>query len=92
MRIPSSKCINRKKITNNREKTGRKPGGQPGHPHHPRKPMKPETVVEIKPEEIFQDRSRYIPTGKIISRQVIGIRMLPVVTEYQTLEFYDLTF
>lgn len=87
--LPSSKCINRKKITNNREKTGRKPGAQPGHPHHPRKPMKPETVVEVKTEEIFQDSSRYIPTGKIISRQVIGIRMIPVVTEYRALEFYD---
>lgn len=43
--LPSSKCINRKKITNNREKTGRKPGAQPGHPHHPRKPMKPDKVV-----------------------------------------------
>lgn len=87
--LPSSKCINRKKITNNREKTGRKPGAQPGHPHHPRKPMKPDKVVEIKTEEIFQDSSRYIPTGKIISRQVIGIRMIPVVTQYHTLEFYD---
>nr|WP_294529692.1 DUF6444 domain-containing protein [uncultured Blautia sp.] len=29
--IPSSKAVRRKKITNNREKTGRKPGGQPGH-------------------------------------------------------------
>ena len=47
MRIPSSKCINRKKITNNREKTGRKPGAQPGHPHHPRKPMKPDKVAEV---------------------------------------------
>ena len=29
--IPSSKAVRRKKITNNREKTGRRPGGQPGH-------------------------------------------------------------
>ena len=28
--IPSSKAIRRKKIANSREKTGRKPGGQPG--------------------------------------------------------------
>ena len=28
--MPSSKCIGRKKITNNREKTGKKPGGQKG--------------------------------------------------------------
>ena len=35
--IPSSKSIKRKKIANSREKTGRKPGGQPGHPGHHRK-------------------------------------------------------
>lgn len=35
--IPSSKSIKRKKIANSREKTGRKPGGQPGHPGHRRK-------------------------------------------------------
>lgn len=35
--MPSSKCIRRKKITNNREKTGRKAGAQPGHAHHARK-------------------------------------------------------
>lgn len=29
------------------------------------------------------------PTGNIISRQVIGIRVAPVVTEYRTAEFYD---
>ena len=33
--IPSSKSIKRKKIANSREKTGRKPGGQPGHPGAP---------------------------------------------------------
>ena len=67
---PSSKCINRKKITNNREKTGKKPGAQAGHPHHPRKPMKPDQVIEIEAEEKWKDRSRYVPTGNIISRQV----------------------
>ena len=35
--IPSSKSIKRKKIANSREKTGRKPGGQPGHPGHRKK-------------------------------------------------------
>lgn len=35
--LPSSKCIGRRKITNNRERTGRKPGAQEGHPHHGRK-------------------------------------------------------
>lgn len=87
--MPSSKCVGRKKITNNREKSGKKPGAQAGHPHHPRKPMTPDQVVEIAVEEKFKDGSRYIPTGNIISRQVIGISIVPVVTEYRTAEFYD---
>ena len=84
-----SKCIGRKKITNNREKTGRRPGAQAGHPHHPRKPLAPERVVEIAAEETFKDSSRYVPTGKVVSRQMIGISIVPVVTEYRTAEFYD---
>ena len=87
--MPSSKCINRKKITNNREKTGRKPGAQPGHPHHPRKSMKPDKVVEIPAEEKFKDSARYVPTGETVSRQVVGIAIVPVVTEYRTMKFYD---
>ena len=30
--LPSSKCIDRKKITNNREKSGKKPGASQGMP------------------------------------------------------------
>lgn len=56
--MPSSKCIGRKKITNNREKTGKKPGAQAGHPHHPRKPMEPDKVVEIAVEEKFKKRPK----------------------------------
>ena len=35
--IPSSKTIRHKKMSNGREKNGRKPGAQPGHPGHGRK-------------------------------------------------------
>lgn len=87
--MPSSKCIDRKKITNNREKTGKKPGAQPGHPHHPRKPMEPDKVVEIQTEEKLKDNTRYVSTGNIISRQVIGICVVPMVTEYHAVEFLD---
>ena len=87
--LPSSKCIDRKKITNNREKTGRKPGAQPGHPHHPRKPLKPDKIVEIQTEEKLKDNSRYVPTGNIVSRQAVGIAVVPVVTEYHAVEFHD---
>ena len=80
--LPSSKCIDRKKITNNREKSGKKPGAQPGHAHHPRKPLEPDRIVEIKTEERFKDTSRYVPTGGTVARQVIGIAVMPVVTQY----------
>ena len=87
--LPSSKCIGRRKITNNREKSGRKPGAQEGHPHHARKPLKADRVVEITPEERFQDTSRYQATGQTVSRQVVGVAVMPVVTEYRTAQYYD---
>ena len=87
--LPSSKCIERKKITNNREKTGKKPGAQPGHEHHPRKKLTPTRTVGIAPDEKYQDTSRYTPTGKNITKQVIGVAVHAVVTQYSTPEFYD---
>lgn len=87
--LPSSKCIGRRKITNNRERTGRKPGAQEGHPHHGRKPLKADRVVEIAPEERFQNTSRYQATGITAARQVVGVAVMPVVTEYRTAQYYD---
>lgn len=87
--LPSSKCINRKKITNNRERTGRRPGAQPGHPHHPRKPMRPDRIVEVPAGEGLKGNPRYVPTGATVSRQSIGIAIVPVVTEYRAEEFLD---
>lgn len=51
--------------------------------------MEPGNVVEIETEERFQDDQRYVPTRNVISRQVIGIRVVPVVTEYHAARFYD---
>ena len=87
--LPSSKCIRRKKITNNREKTGKKPGAQTGHAHHPRKPAAPDHIVEVPTEKRLEEDPRYVPTGNIVSKQVIGISVVPVVTEYTAVEFYD---
>lgn len=87
--MPSSYCIGRKKIPNNREKTGRKPGAQPGHAHHPRKPLNPDRTVRIKTEGKFRNSHRYTPTGNMVSRQMIGFAVVPVVTEYCAVEFRD---
>lgn len=57
--IPSSKAIRRKKIANSREKTGRKPGGQPGHKGHGRKKQEPTQPVILlpPPKEVLEDRA-----------------------------------
>ena len=44
--IPSSQSRNRRKISNNRERTGRKPGAQPGHAHHGRKKQEATQTVQ----------------------------------------------
>lgn len=67
--IPSSMKPNRKKITNNREKTGKKPGGQPGHPGHGRKRHTPTRVIEIPAPEKYTDSSDYKPTGRMITKR-----------------------
>ncbi len=53
------------------------------------KTMYPNQVVEIRTEERLKNNPGYVPTRNIISRQVIGISIVPVVTEYHVMEFYD---
>ena len=85
--IPSSQKPGHKKIANNREKTDRLPGGQPGHVGHPRKKHSPTRLIKIPAPDEYTNNSDYIPTGKTISKQVVGIRVDVVVTEYSTPEF-----
>ena len=80
--IPSSKSITRKKISNSREKTGRKPGGQPGHKGHCRKRLTPtEEVYLPAPEEVLNDPD-FKKTSKTITKQKIDISIQVNVTEY----------
>ena len=88
--IPSSKSVNRKKITNSREKSGKKPGGQPGHKGHGRKKQEP-TRPPVKlppPPEVLNDPD-FKKTSKTITKQMIDIRMLMDVVEYQADVYYN---
>lgn len=54
--IPSSMSVNRKKISNSREKTGQKQGAQPRHKGYGRKKHVPTKVVDLPvPEEVLND-------------------------------------
>ncbi len=85
--IPSSLKPNHKKITNNREKTGRKPGGQKGHAGHPRKKHTPTEYIHIPAPDKYILSDDYKPTGKLVKKQVINISVTVNVVEYDTPEF-----
>jgi hypothetical protein len=88
--LPSSRDPNHKKIPNGREETGKRPGGQPGHEWHPRKWHEPTHRIDIPAPEEYLDDSRYRQTGRIITKQLVDIRVEVIVTEYSTPEFRDL--
>lgn len=85
---PSSMNPNHKKIANNREKTDRKCGGQPGHEGHSRKKHVPTSeTVHIPAPEKYANSPDYKPTGRIIFKQAVNLRVVVDVTEYDTPEF-----
>ena len=88
--IPSSKTIHHKKISNSREKSGRKPGAQPGHPGHGRKKQIPtaEPILLPPPQEVLEDPD-FKKTSKTIVKQLVNIRMLLEVTEYHADVYYN---
>ena len=88
--IPSSRSANRKKIVNSREKTGRKPGGQPGHRGHRRKKQEPTSapVLLAPPREVLDDPD-FKKTSKTIIKQLVNIRMLLEVEEYHADVYYN---
>ena len=85
--LSSSLKPNHKKITNNRVSTGRKPGGQPGHEGHGRKKYTPTNRVLIPAPAEYMGNPNYKATGKIITKQVVDIRLEVIVTEYFTPEY-----
>lgn len=87
--IPSSKSIARKKISNSCEKTGRKPGGQPGHRGHCRKKLTPTREIYLPaPEEVLHDPD-FKKTSKTITKQKIDISVEVHVTGYHADVYYN---
>lgn len=87
--LPSSMTIKKKKISNSREATGRRPGGQPGHKGHGRRKQEPTEVVLLPPPQEVQDDPDFKKTKKTIVKQVIGIRVSLNVTEYRADVYYN---
>lgn len=87
--IPSSMSMNRKKISNSREKTGRKQGAQPGHKGCGRKKHVPTKVVNLPvPEEVLNDPG-FKKTKKTIIKQLVGIHLALDVIEYRSDVYYN---
>ena len=87
--VPSSMQVVRKKIPNTREKTGRRPGGQPGHPGHPRKKHAATEVHEIPAPKEYAESTAYAETGRIVSRQMVEVSLTCRIIEYRTKEYRE---
>lgn len=88
---PSSMDPNHKTIHNSRESSGKKAGGQPGHAHHPRRQLPPNETREVEMEEKYKNPFHYHPTGKMIRKQMVYLRVSSYAVEYTTPELVDLS-
>lgn len=89
---PSSKDNENKKktISNSREKTDKKPGGQPGHEGHGRPKHEPtEPVIVLPAPQEVLDNPDFKKTGKTIIKQLVGIQVNVTVKQYEAEVYYN---
>ena len=71
------------KIQNSREKTGKKPGGQPGHKgHKPKLYENPTEVIELKQEKC-PCGGQVTHSGKYTAKQLVDVAFRTNITEYR---------
>jgi hypothetical protein len=88
--LPSSMKPNHKKIANNREKTDRRPGGQPGHEGHCRKKQSPTRAIHIPAPDKYAKSPNYKPTGRTVKKQVVDLLVTVFTCEYHAEEYRNI--
>ncbi|MDO5411801.1 MAG: transposase [Lachnospiraceae bacterium] len=82
--LPSSaQIIRKKKIPNNREASGRKPGAQQGHPGYSRKKQTPTQTVLLQPSKEILDDPDFRKTSRTITKQLVNVQVCLNVIEYK---------
>lgn len=85
--ISSSLQVRRKKIPNSREKTGRKPGGQPGHKGHRRRWLTPTEQHHLESPREYQENPEYEATGNVVRKERVFLEVGLKVVEYTAEEY-----
>jgi len=81
---PSSQLPNHKTPPNNREKTDRRPGGQPGHKGHRRKRLEPtEEIHHLPAPDFVVNNPDYYKTDEKITKQLIRVSLNLEVIQYE---------
>ena len=82
--LASSQKTFSKKIKNSREKTERKPGGQPGHAGHKRPHMEPTNpVIDLPVSADILNNPDFYPTNEFVTKQIADLEISVSVTEYR---------